>query len=106
MTEIKTINAQTLRNWLEVGHPLSILDIRPIHQRMEVPMPYSFPIDAYDKLKMNDPETFKYLHLDKNVPIITCCTGGNLSKTAAQILTQQGYEVYSLEGGLNAWNNK
>lgn len=30
MVEINTISANTLRNWLEIGQPVSILDIRPI----------------------------------------------------------------------------
>jgi rhodanese-related sulfurtransferase len=103
MTEIKTINANTLRNWLEVGHPLSILDIRPMNQWVEYTIPQSVHFDAYDKLKNNDFEAFEGLHLDKNVPVITFCTGGNLSQFAAAVLQIKGYNAYSLEGGLNAW---
>ncbi len=104
MTEVKTINTQTLRNWLEVGHPLSILDIRPMSERAEWFIPQSIHFNAYDRLKNNDFEVFKDLHLDKNVPVVTFCAGGRMSLMAAKILALQGYDTYSLEGGLKAWS--
>ncbi|GGD77273.1 thiosulfate sulfurtransferase GlpE [Lacimicrobium alkaliphilum] len=37
-------------------------------------------------------------------PVIVCCYHGNSSQQAAQFLVQQGYhEVYSLDGGFEAW---
>ena len=104
MTEVKTINANTLRNWLELGHPLSILDIRPMNERLEWYIPQSIHVNAYEKLKNNDFAAFKGLHLDKNVPIVTFCAGGKMSLTAAKLLAIQGYDTYSLEGGLKAWS--
>lgn len=36
--------------------------------------------------------------------VIVCCYHGNSSQQAAQFLVQQGYtEVYSLDGGFEAW---
>lgn len=32
MTHIKTIDAETLRDWLETGKKVSIIDIRPIQE--------------------------------------------------------------------------
>lgn len=79
MTEVKTINTDTLRNWLELGHPLSILDIRPTSERSEWFIPHSIHFNAYEKLKNNDFEAFNGLHLDKNVPVVTFCAGGKMS---------------------------
>ena len=79
MTEVKTINTDTLRNWLELGHPLSILDIRPMSERAEWFIPQSIHINAYEKLKNNDFEAFNGLHLDKNVPVVTFCAGGKMN---------------------------
>jgi glyoxylase-like metal-dependent hydrolase (beta-lactamase superfamily II)/rhodanese-related sulfurtransferase len=104
MTETKTINANTLRNWLELGHPLSILDIRPMRERSEWFIPQSLHFNAYDKLKNNDFEAFKGLYLDKSVPVITFCAGGKMSLVAATFLQNQGYDTYSLEGGIKAWS--
>lgn len=37
-------------------------------------------------------------------PIIVCCYHGNMSQSAALFLIEQGFdEVYSLDGGFDAW---
>ncbi len=104
MVEIKTINAHTLRNWLEAGQPVSVLDIRPLNERSEWFIPSSVHINAYEKLKNNDLEAFNGLHLNKAIPVVTFCAGGKMSLVAAQLLTLQGYDAYSLEGGIKAWS--
>jgi glyoxylase-like metal-dependent hydrolase (beta-lactamase superfamily II)/rhodanese-related sulfurtransferase len=104
MEEIKTLTANTLRNWLEVGQPVSILDIRPIAERAEWHIPSSIHFNAYEKLKNNDFEVFSGLHLDRSVPVVTYCAGGKMSLVAAKMLQMQGYDTYSLEGGLKAWS--
>lgn len=104
MKEIKTITANTLRNWLEIGQPVSILDIRPIAERAEWHIPSSIHYNAYEKLKSNDFEVFSGLHLEKSVPIVTYCAGGKMSLVTAKMLQMQGYDTYSLEGGLKAWS--
>lgn len=104
MAEVKTIDTNTLRNWLEIGHPVSILDIRPLAERTEWQIPNSIHFNAYDKLKQNDFDAFNGLHLDKSVPVVTYCAGGKLSLEAAKLLTAQGYNAYSLEGGMKGWS--
>ncbi len=104
MKEIKTIHANTLRNWLEIGQPVNVLDIRPMNERLEWFIPTSIHVNAYDKLKNNDFEALKNLYLDKSVPVVTFCAGGRMSLVAAKLLDLQGYDVYSLEGGLKAWS--
>jgi thiosulfate sulfurtransferase len=40
-------------------------------------------------------------------PVIVCCYHGNSSQQAAQFLVQQGFnEVYSLDGGFEAWRSQ
>ncbi|GGD48037.1 hypothetical protein GCM10011514_10040 [Emticicia aquatilis] len=104
MEEIKTLNASALRNWLEIGQPVSVLDIRPITERAEWYIPNSIHFNAYEKLKNNDFEAFSGLHLDKSVPVVTYCGGGKMSLVAAKMLQMHGYNTYSLEGGLKAWS--
>jgi rhodanese-related sulfurtransferase len=104
MTEVKTINANTLRNWLELGQPVNVLDIRPMSERSEWFIPQSIHFNAYDKLKNNNFEAFNGLHLDKSVPVVTFCAGGRMSLVAAKFLQIQGYDTYSLEGGIKAWS--
>ena len=42
--------------------------------------------------------------LPKNRKILLCCEYGNTSMYAAKRLTRQGYQIYTLIGGLNALN--
>ncbi|WP_165461575.1 thiosulfate sulfurtransferase GlpE [Atlantibacter sp.] len=42
---------------------------------------------------------------DFDMPVMVMCYHGNSSKGAAQYLLQQGYEnVYSVDGGFDAWH--
>lgn len=103
MTHIKIIDTKTLRDWLETGKEVSIIDIRPIGERAEWHIPQSIYINAYDKLKANEKNAFKGLHLDKNIPVVVICAGGKTSLIGAEILQNQGFEAYSLEGGMRGW---
>ncbi|WP_430897834.1 MULTISPECIES: MBL fold metallo-hydrolase [unclassified Paraflavitalea] len=104
MAEAKTIDTNTLCTWLETGQPVSILDIRPLAERMEWYIPGSIHINAYDKLKKNDTEALNGLHLDKAIPVVTFCAGGRMSLVAAKLLQAQGYNVFSLDAGMKGWS--
>src|SRR5512133_2481372 len=41
--------------------------------------------------------------LDRGRPVITVCRSGGRSARAAQFLTDQGYDVANLAGGMTAW---
>jgi len=41
--------------------------------------------------------------INKNRPVITMCASGVRSASAARLLAAQGYETYSLRGGMAAW---
>ena len=89
--------------------------------------------DAYQKLTagearlvdIRDPQSFEAAHavgafhltngtlvhfmneVDFDTPVIVICYHGNSSQGAAQYLLQQGYdEVYSLDGGFEAWRRE
>lgn len=104
MTPIKTITSSLLRDWLDNCKAVSIIDIRPIQERVTAHIPQSLHFTAYDKIKIHDITAFHGLHLDKNVPVVVYCAGGKTSLTGAAILQEQGYDAYSLEGGMNGWN--
>lgn len=104
MGTIQTVDTATLREWLDNGRPLNVLDVRPIQERMEWFIPGSIYINAYDKLKAKNPHALHGLHLDKNIPVVTICAGGKTSLIAADLLHEQGYEAYSLQGGMKGWS--
>lgn len=104
MESIKQIDTNTLRTWLETGKEVSILDIRPIQERTEWFIPGSVYYNAYDKLKANNHDALQGLHLDKTVPVVTICAGGKTSMIAASLLQRQGFEAYSLQGGMKGWS--
>ncbi len=56
----------------------------------------------------NDPDEFqrRTASLDKKHPVAVYCLAGGRSAKAAQYLTQQGFSVYELAGGMNAWNKE
>jgi len=43
---------------------------------------------------------------DKNSTILVYCRSGNRSVTAGRILVKNGYKVYNLKGGINAWKKQ
>lgn len=100
----KEINAATLHAWIQSGKAVSILDIRPVAGRLASSIPGSIHVNVYEKLKQEDPAAFAGLHLDKSVPVVTVCGGGKTSLLAAGMLRHRGYEAWSLEGGMSAWD--
>ena len=104
MENPKLLSADTLRNWLDSNKELSLLDVRSIQDRADWFIPGSIYVNAYDKLRSHDKEALHGLHLDKSVPIVTICAKGRTSRIAAAQLREQGYEAYSLEGGMQAWS--
>ena len=104
MTGAKEVSPETLRTWLEAGKNVSVLDVRPIEERSEWFIPGSLHINAYDKLKAHKADALHGLHFDKKIPVVTVCAAGKTSAIAAGQLKDQGFEVYSLQGGMKAWS--
>lgn len=104
MGGVKEISTSTLRKWLETGKEVSILDIRPIQEKIEWFIPGSIYFNAYDKLKANNPDALQGLYLDKTIPVVAICAGGKTSLIAASLLHDQGFEAYSLQGGMKGWS--
>lgn len=102
--EQEEINTSTLREWLESGQKVNILDIRPVHEREEWHIPGSIHVDVYDELKKNNSEVLKSIDLDKSVPVVTVCAGGKTSLIASELLQKAGYKAYSLHGGMKSWS--
>ncbi len=103
-TEDILIDTEKLSTWLTEKRNVNVLDIRPLKEREEWSIPGSIHANVYDKLKANDPDAFEGIQLPTNGPIVTVCSGGKLSITAAEKLKEKGYDALSLLGGMKAWN--
>jgi glyoxylase-like metal-dependent hydrolase (beta-lactamase superfamily II) len=55
-------------------------------------------------LKNNDALALDALDLPRDRPVVTVCALGRTSRKAAKLLEQRGYEVHSLEGGMQAFS--
>jgi glyoxylase-like metal-dependent hydrolase (beta-lactamase superfamily II) len=99
-----TISVDTLQTWLEEGRTVSIVDVRPLAERMEWAIPGSLHIDAYEALKAHDSTALANLSLPADTPVVTVCAAGKMSQIAAEYLSVRGLQVSSLEGGMKAWS--
>jgi glyoxylase-like metal-dependent hydrolase (beta-lactamase superfamily II) len=99
-----SIGVKSLREMLELGDPVTVLDVRPEEQRAEWRIPGSVHFDAYGALKANDPNAMEGADLPEELPVVTVCAAGNSSAVAAEQLRSRGFEAYTLEGGMKAWS--
>jgi glyoxylase-like metal-dependent hydrolase (beta-lactamase superfamily II) len=101
---MSTIDAKTLRNWLEAGKPVVVLDVRAAADRATWAIPGSLHIDAYDALKAHNAHALDGVPLPTDVPVVTVCNSGYASQIASKQLKARGIEARSLEGGMQAWS--
>jgi rhodanese-related sulfurtransferase len=98
------IDAMTLRDMLELGEQVTVVDVRKGEERAEWSIPESVHVEAYDALNAGDERAMEGLELPEGAPVVTVCGRGRSSAVAAQQLRRQGYEAFSLEGGMKAWS--
>jgi rhodanese-related sulfurtransferase len=102
--ENPTISVQELQRLLTEKKPVYVLDVRPQEQRDEWHIAESFHKDAYGPLNRGDQTVLNDVEIPKNTPVVTVCAAGKTSLLAAEALSKRGYQAYSLEGGMKAWN--
>jgi len=100
----ETVSVSALRDMLEQGQPVTILDVRPEEEWAEWRIPGSVHVDAYAALKAGDAAALSGVELPADSPIVTLCGVGVTSLTAARQLRQHGYQAQSLAGGMKAWS--
>ena len=100
----KHVDMQTLREWLDGGLPVTVLDIRADEDRAQWAIPGSVHVNAYEALRNGEPGVLAGLALDPGRPVVTVCNAGKVSQTAADVLTRRGFAARSLAGGMKAWS--
>ncbi len=105
MEQTRTITATELRQMLEQGDPVAVVDVRPLNERGEWFIPDSIHVDAYDALRAGDMSSLAAIELPpRDTPVVTVCGAGHTSKIAAQEFKRRGHTAFSLEGGMRAWS--
>jgi glyoxylase-like metal-dependent hydrolase (beta-lactamase superfamily II)/rhodanese-related sulfurtransferase len=99
-----TIEANTLRNWLEAHQSVVVLDVRSDEDRAQWAIPGSLHINAYEALKAGQPGALADAILPHDRPVVTVCNAGRVSQAAAAILADRGFDARSLIGGMKAWS--
>lgn len=100
----RSIDAKTLRQWLESGENVTVVDVRRAEEHAEWSVPGSVNLDAYDRLKAADPEAMEGLEVPEDGPVVTVCGAGQSSAVAAEQLRERGHEALTLEGGMKSWS--
>ena len=103
MTE-GNIGATTLRDMLERGERVTVVDVRKGEDYNEWSIPGSVNFDAYDALHAGDERAMEGLELPEGTPVVTVCNRGHSSSVAAEQLRRKGYEAFTLDGGMEAWS--
>ncbi len=101
----QNIDAKTLRDMLELGERVTVVDVRKREAHAEGSIPGSVNFDAYDALHEGDEQALEGLELPDGARVVTVCNRGHSSAVAAEQLRRQGYEAFFLEGGLEAWKS-
>ena len=99
-----TISTEGLRELLEQGAPVTVLDVRPAAERAEWSIPGSVHTDAYEALRRRDPNALADFHPTNGGRVVTVCAAGKTSMLAAERLRARGLDAVSLEGGMRAWS--
>jgi glyoxylase-like metal-dependent hydrolase (beta-lactamase superfamily II)/rhodanese-related sulfurtransferase len=101
----KSVDAKTLREWLEGGEKVTVVDVRHAEEHAEWSVPGSVNLDAYDRLKAGDPGAMEGLEVPPDGgPVVTVCGLGRSSDLAAEQLRERGYDALTLEGGMKSWS--
>src|SRR5688500_14749882 len=100
----KLIEADTLREWLDAHRPVTVVDVRTDEDHAQWAIPGSVHVNAYAALKTGQPGPLADATFPHDRPVGTVCGGGAVSKTAADILVQRGFDAQSLTGGMKAWS--
>ena len=101
------IEAGELKQKIDRGDDIYILDVRTPQEYAAWKISYNKyrdpPLIPIDQLFSSTEMALK--HVPKDKEIITVCAHGNRSMMAARLLSEFGFNVKSVKGGMAQWNN-
>lgn len=98
--KIETLSVDAAREWLagKQGGEVTLLDVRQPQEYRSGHLAGAVFIPLPDLLDRAG-------EVDASKPVLVYCRSGNRSRSAAALLLTEGFsQVYSLEGGITAWN--
>jgi glyoxylase-like metal-dependent hydrolase (beta-lactamase superfamily II)/rhodanese-related sulfurtransferase len=100
----KQIDVETLRRWLDDQQAVTVVDVRTDEDRAQWAIPGSMHVNAYQSLRSGQPGALADTTFPADRPIVTVCGAGRMSLIAADFLSQRGFDVRSLTGGMKVWS--
>lgn len=94
----ETIAIQEVTAYESDGY--QIVDVRELNEYQ------SGHIQNAINLPLSQIEKGEYGDLDKEMKYIIICRSGNRSKTASDLLNEQGYEVVNVDQGMSSWTGE
>jgi glyoxylase-like metal-dependent hydrolase (beta-lactamase superfamily II) len=98
------VDMETLRQWLDTGRPVTVVDVRGDEDHSQWAIPGSVHVNAYDALQRGQSGALADFDLPRDRPVVAVCNAGRVSQTAAAILAERGFDARSLTGGMKAWS--
>jgi glyoxylase-like metal-dependent hydrolase (beta-lactamase superfamily II) len=80
------------------------VDVRTDDDRAQWVIPGSVHVNAYDALRAGQPGRLADATFPRDRPVVTVCGGGGVSRAAADMLVERGFDARSLTGGMKAWS--
>jgi len=100
---VPEVTTDELRDVLDRGEPVYVLDVRPREQHEDWHVPGSRHVGGYEALKDGREDVYDDLSVPDDAPIVTVCGAGKTSRMAARRLRAQGKDAFSLKNGLRGW---
>ncbi|MBT2287763.1 rhodanese-like domain-containing protein [Paenibacillus albidus] len=98
MNEIPQITTEELRNRLEAGEDLVLIDVREDEEVSFGMIPGALHIPMGDIPQRTD-------EISKDAEIVFICRSGARSQRVCEYLQQFGYKATNLSGGMIEWND-
>ncbi len=96
--KVPEISPQEFKRMLENGRPPQVVDARTSLEYHQGTIGKARHASVTEM-----PASIERLKLDPQRPVVVLCLTGHRSLPGARWLRSQGYEAYSLRGGVSAW---
>jgi monothiol glutaredoxin len=95
--QVKALSAPELRQWINEGRDVLVIDVRPEDERRVASLPFALPLDGAGG------EALASASNDK-VIVFQCHLGVRSRRAADQFLERGFKNVFNLDGGIDAWS--